>query len=130
MYFAGSRGPNADQTWGRSSRGLETHLLIRRWTHPVHKSPQPSIPSGTKRFAVHTRLAGGYIVWFWATNLTSGAGALGAAGPFRFVEDLSQRVQDLIAASPLLVSAVLIAVIVAGIVAARVARRQGVDVHN
>ena len=69
-------------------------------------------------------------MWFWATNLTSGAGALGAAGPFRFVEDLSQRAQNLIAASPVLVWVILIAVILAGIVAARVASRQGVDVHD
>ena len=31
------------------------NLLIRRWTHPVHRSPQRSIPSGTNRFAVHSR---------------------------------------------------------------------------
>jgi cytochrome c-type biogenesis protein len=32
-----------------------------------------------------------YIVWFWSTNLAAGATALGASGPFRFVEGLSQR---------------------------------------
>lgn len=40
--------------------------------------------------------AGGYIVWFWATNLISGATALNASGPFRFVEGLSTRALDII----------------------------------
>ena len=31
------------------------NLLIRRWTHPVHSRPQPSVASGTNRFAVHSR---------------------------------------------------------------------------
>ena len=34
--------------------------------------------------------AGAYIIWFWGTNIASGAQALGEAGPFRFVESLSQ----------------------------------------
>jgi hypothetical protein len=75
-------------------------------------------------------LAGGYIVWFWGTSLASGADALGASGPFRFVEDLSQRAQNAIAASPSLVALILVGVIAAGIVVATVARRQGVDVHD
>lgn len=45
---------------------------------------------------------GGYIVWFWSTNLRSGAGALEDSGPFRFVEDLSQRAFDLIGNNSLL----------------------------
>ncbi len=36
-------------------------------------------------------LAGGYIVWFWATNLAAGASSLGERGAFRLVEGLSQR---------------------------------------
>ncbi|GMQ85895.1 MAG: hypothetical protein BMS9Abin07_1465 [Acidimicrobiia bacterium] len=36
-------------------------------------------------------LAGGYIIWFWATALFSGAGALNNSGTFRFFETLSQR---------------------------------------
>jgi cytochrome c biogenesis protein CcdA len=76
--------------------------------------------------------AGIYIVWFWGTSLTAGAGALNNAGPFRFVEDLSQRVQNIVASNPLVVAAVLVAVIASGIVAAIVAgrreTRQGVDV--
>jgi cytochrome c biogenesis protein CcdA len=75
-------------------------------------------------------LAGGYIVWFWATNLVSGAGALGGVGPFRFVEDLSQRAQNVIAASPSVVALILVGIIGTGIVVANVARRQGVDVHD
>jgi cytochrome c biogenesis protein CcdA len=75
-------------------------------------------------------LAGGYIVWFWGTSLASGADALGASGPFRFVEDLSQRAQNAIAASPNLVALILLGVIAAGIVVATVARRQGADVHD
>lgn len=79
-------------------------------------------------------LAGGYIVWFWAVNITSGAGALGSTGPFRIVEELSQRTQNLVAASPLVVGAVLVAVVISGIVAATVSGRrqvrQGVDVHD
>ncbi len=35
--------------------------------------------------------AGAYIVWFWATNLSTGPESLGESGAFRFVEDLSQR---------------------------------------
>lgn len=35
-------------------------------------------------------LAGGYIVWFWLTNLTSGASSLAESGAFRFIENLSQ----------------------------------------
>ena len=76
--------------------------------------------------------AGVYIVWFWGTSLTSGAGALNDSGPFRFFEDLSQRAQNIVATNPLLVAGVLVAVIASGIVAATIAgrreTRQGVDV--
>jgi cytochrome c biogenesis protein CcdA len=79
-------------------------------------------------------LAGGYIVWFWATNITSGAGALGSSQAFRIVEDLSQRAQNFIATSPFAVGAVLAAVIASGIVVAAVSGRrqvrQGVDVND
>lgn len=40
-------------------------------------------------------LAGGYIAWFWGTNLTSGASALNESGAFRFLENLSQRATSL-----------------------------------
>lgn len=42
-------------------------------------------------------VAGGYIVWFWATNLASGAQALGGSGAFRFVERLSQQALAIVA---------------------------------
>lgn len=78
--------------------------------------------------------AGVYIVWFWGTSLTAGAGALNDSGPFRFIEDLSQRAQNLVADSPIIVAVVLIGVIASGIVAAiaagRQSSRQGVDVHQ
>jgi cytochrome c biogenesis protein CcdA len=46
-------------------------------------------------------LAGAYIVWFWSTNLAAGADALGNAGAFRFVENLSQRAFAVIGDHPL-----------------------------
>ena len=46
-------------------------------------------------------VSGSYIVWFWATNIGSGATALGESGAFRFVETLSQRAFDLIGSHPL-----------------------------
>lgn len=47
-------------------------------------------------------LAGGYIMWFWATNLLSGATALSASGPFRLVESLSAWALDVIGENALL----------------------------
>ena len=38
--------------------------------------------------------AGAYIVWFWGTNIASGAGALNNSGAFRFTETLSQRATE------------------------------------
>ncbi|MFQ5948769.1 MAG: cytochrome c biogenesis CcdA family protein, partial [Acidimicrobiia bacterium] len=45
--------------------------------------------------------AGAYIVWFWATNISSGAEALGNSGPFRFVESLSAAAFRIIGEHPL-----------------------------
>ena len=42
-------------------------------------------------------LAGAFIVWFWATEIASGATALGGSGAFRFVEHLSQGALNLVA---------------------------------
>lgn len=42
-------------------------------------------------------LAGGYIVWFWATEISSGATALGNSSAFQFVETLSQRSLNFVA---------------------------------
>jgi hypothetical protein len=68
-------------------------------------------------------IAGTYIVWFWSTNLRSGAGALGDSGPFRFVEGLSQRALDLIGNNPLAWGLGLGAVILAAV--SYVLRRSG-----
>lgn len=42
-------------------------------------------------------LAGAYIVWFWGTEIVSGATALSGSGPFQFVENLSQFVLNVVA---------------------------------
>lgn len=42
-------------------------------------------------------LAGVFIVWFWATEIASGATALGSSGAFQFVENLSQRSLNFVA---------------------------------
>jgi hypothetical protein len=46
-------------------------------------------------------LAGGYVVWFWSTNLATGADALNDSGLFRFIEDLSRRAFAVIGDHPL-----------------------------
>jgi cytochrome c biogenesis protein CcdA len=57
-------------------------------------------------------LAGAYIIWFWTTNIVSGAGALENAGAFRFVESLSQWALNTIGSNPLLWGLGMAAVIV------------------
>jgi cytochrome c biogenesis protein CcdA/peroxiredoxin len=52
-------------------------------------------------------LAGAYIVWFWGTALTSGAGALNNSGAFRFFETLSQRATETFGENALLWGVVL-----------------------
>ena len=42
-------------------------------------------------------MAGAYIVWFWGTEIASGATALSGSGPFQFVENLSQIVLNVVA---------------------------------
>lgn len=59
--------------------------------------------------------AGVYIVWFWTTSLSVGAAALGASGPFRFFEDLSQRAFRLIGDHALLWGLGLGAIILAAV---------------
>lgn len=61
-------------------------------------------------------LAGLYIVWFWGTNLISGADALGSSGPFVIVERMSQWALATIGGNPLLWGIGLSGVIVLGIV--------------
>lgn len=46
-------------------------------------------------------VAGGYIVWFWVTTLSSGADALNSSGAFRFVENLSQSAFRIIGSNSL-----------------------------
>ncbi|MFH1330813.1 MAG: cytochrome c biogenesis CcdA family protein [Actinomycetota bacterium] len=69
--------------------------------------------------------AGAYIVWFWGTNLSSGATALSGSGPFRFIEDLSQRALQVIGDHPLVWGVGLGALILAAILA--VIRRDEVE---
>lgn len=45
--------------------------------------------------------AGVWISWFWITALASGATALGSSPYFRFVEDISQRIVNFVAANTL-----------------------------
>jgi cytochrome c biogenesis protein CcdA len=42
-------------------------------------------------------LAGVFIVWFWTTEITSGAGALGESSAFQFVESLSAKTLNFVA---------------------------------
>ncbi len=62
--------------------------------------------------------AGVFIVWFWTTELRAGASALGSSPAFRFVENLSQGVLNLVADHTLLVALGIVAVlaIAAGVV--------------
>ena len=54
-------------------------------------------------------IAGSYIVWFWGTNLSQGADALGDQGAFRFVETLSQRATEIFGENALLWGVILVA---------------------
>ena len=65
-------------------------------------------------------IAGTWISWFWITSLRSGAASLGASSSFRFVEDLSSRLINLVADNTLAVGVGLGSVIlVAGLIAFR-----------
>lgn len=64
--------------------------------------------------------AGAWIVWFWSTAISSGAGALGASSSFRFFENLSQTLLNFVADNTLIVALGFLAVIgAAAAVAAR-----------
>lgn len=69
-------------------------------------------------------LAGGFIVWYWATILRSGAGVLGSNGPVRLVDDLSASLTTLISDHPLASVLVLLAVLAAPVLVLR-SRRSG-----
>ncbi len=69
-------------------------------------------------------LAGAYIVWFWVTNLTSGAGALNDSGAFRFLESLSQRATSLFGENAVVWGVILGALILAAAVSALTRHRR------
>jgi cytochrome c-type biogenesis protein len=59
--------------------------------------------------------AGVFIVWFWTTEIRSGASALGASPAFQFVEHLSQSVLNFVADNTLLVAGGLGVVLAIGL---------------
>lgn len=75
-------------------------------------------------------LAGIFIVWFWATEIASGATALGSSSAFQFMENLSQTSLNFVADHTELVAAGFLLVIGAAAGAAwlsRTARKQADD---
>ena len=66
---------------------------------------------------------GSYIVWFWIVSIRAGSQALATSGPFRFVEGLSQTLQNAVARAPLLWGLGLAGVVGVGIVVAMYASR-------
>jgi hypothetical protein len=66
---------------------------------------------------------GSYIVWFWIVSIRAGSQALVTSGPFRFVEGLSQTLQNAVARAPLLWGLGLAGVVGVGIVVAMYASR-------
>jgi len=68
--------------------------------------------------------AGLYIVWFWTVSLRSGAQALGDNASFRFIENLSQTVQNAIASAPLLWGLGFAAVVVAAAIVVGTTQRR------
>jgi cytochrome c biogenesis protein CcdA len=66
---------------------------------------------------------GSYIVWFWIVNIRSGSLALATGGPFRFIEDLSQTVQNAVAQAPLVWGLGLAGVVGVGAIVAMFASR-------
>ena len=64
---------------------------------------------------------GSYIVWFWSVNIRSGPEAVAGAGPFRFVEGLSQTVQNAVAQAPVVWGLGLAGVVGIAVVAALLA---------
>lgn len=72
-------------------------------------------------------LAGGFIVWYWATVLASGGTTLGANPVVRIIERLTAGATGLVAADPLLAA---IAIAGLGIVGWLLARRVKADDHE
>ena len=73
--------------------------------------------------------AGGFIVWYWATILRSGASALSDNVLVRFVDRLSATLTTAISGNPLIAAAVALAVIVVPIAVVR-SRRRSQDVEE
>lgn len=71
-------------------------------------------------------VAGAYIVWFWGTTLTSGAGSLDS-GPFRLVENLSQTALNFVGDNTGLLATGLVLLVVGAIVAVWVGRQSKTD---
>jgi cytochrome c-type biogenesis protein len=59
--------------------------------------------------------AGGFIVWYWATVLGSGAAALGASGFVRWVDGATSAVAQFVAGRPLTAAAALVGIAVIGL---------------
>ncbi len=57
--------------------------------------------------------AGGFIVWYWATVLSSGADVLGGASSVRFVDRVSAALTEFIGGNPLLVVAAALVIVAA-----------------
>jgi cytochrome c biogenesis protein CcdA len=57
-------------------------------------------------------IAGLFIVWFWGTEIVSGATALGGSPAFQLVENLSQTALNFVADNTLLVAGSLVALLV------------------
>lgn len=70
-------------------------------------------------------LAGGFIVWYWATILLSGADALATNGPVRFIDNLSSSLTSAVGANPLITVALLLAVVGGGAAFAFLRRPKG-----
>lgn len=72
-------------------------------------------------------LAGAFIVWYWATVLSSGAVELGSNRVVRWVDRLSSSLTDFVADRPLLVAGVLIVIVVGVVALMRSAHRADVS---
>jgi cytochrome c biogenesis protein CcdA len=75
-------------------------------------------------------LAGAFIVWFWTTEITSGATALGESAAFRAVERIQSTLLNFIADRTLLIGGVFAAVIAIAAVYAITSRSQTAPDHD
>jgi hypothetical protein len=57
--------------------------------------------------------AGAFIVWFWTTEITSGAGALGSSGAFQVVERIQSSILNFVADNTVLVGLAGVGVVAA-----------------